>query len=169
MKDIILAISILLGACSTVVPSTLLQMQALDPLSADPADIALQVTLPDGVALLPEAGTLDLRAELPDGSTIGGSFPIVAVGDVLRIAPATYADLRAPQTKINGWKAIDPDSTTGSLSVAIAPCLTGGEIPADTRLSVAIRLEQDGPFLPLIQDAPVARALKGQADTAMTP
>lgn len=76
MKDILLAVSICVGACTSVVPGTWLQLQELDPLSADPADIALQVDLPDGIALLPGSGTLDLRAVRVDGIETSGSFPI---------------------------------------------------------------------------------------------
>ena len=168
MKDIILAASICLGACSTVVPSTLWQMQALDPLTANPADIALRVDLPDSVALLPQAGTLDLRAQRRDGSDIGGSFPFIAVGNVVRVAPASHADLRALQAEIAAWQAADPDGTHGSLSVGIAPCLTGDDMPETDRFSVAIRLAADGPFLPLVTDAPVVDALKAQAGDGVT-
>ncbi|WP_415401146.1 hypothetical protein [Tateyamaria sp. SN3-11] len=168
MKDVILAVSIGLGACSTVVPGTLLEMQAIDPLSADPADIALRVDLPDSVALLPQAGTLDLRAQHRDGSNLAGSFPIVAVGDVVQVAPASHAELRALQARISAWNTADPDGTKGSLSVGIAPCLTGDQMPETDRFSVAIQLKSGGPFLPLITGASVADALKGQAGDGVT-
>jgi len=169
MKDILLTASICLGACSTIVPGTVLQLQRLDPLTADPADIALQVDLPDSVGLLPEAGTLDLRATLRDGSVVGDSFPIEMRGDILRVAPSSHADLRAVQADISTWKAADPDGTSGSLSVDLSPCLKTPDLPEDARVSVAIRVSQDGPFLPLVRQAPLRDAMEGRAITDVTP
>jgi len=164
MKDILLAASIAVGACSTVVPSTVLQLQGVDPLTADPADIALQVVLPEGVALPEAAGTLDLRAELRSGSVLAGQFPIKRVGSVLQVADGAHDNLRALQAEIGTWKAADPDGTAGRLSVDLEPCLASDAVPNDATLSVAIRLEADGPFLPLLKDAPIADALNEQAD-----
>lgn len=167
MKDILLAASICLGACSTVVPGTVLKLQGVDPLTADPADIALRVDLPDSVALLPEAGTLDLRATLRDGSELSGSFPIEQRGDVLRVAQAAQSDLRALQADIRQWKEADPDGTSGSLSVDLEPCVTVDPVPEDATLSVSVRLDKDGPFLPLVRNASVVDALDGQPDVAL--
>ncbi|MEX0310149.1 MAG: hypothetical protein AB3N17_07845 [Tateyamaria sp.] len=163
MKDILLASAILLAACSTVVPSTIMQLQGVDPLTADPADIALHVDLPDSVSLANDAGTLDLRAQLRDGSTLAGQFPIERVGSMLQVAPAAHDNLRALQAEIGTWKAADPDGTSGSLSVDLNPCLTGPTVPEGAMLSVAIRLDADGPFLPLVRDVSIADALGRQA------
>ncbi|WP_299744823.1 hypothetical protein [uncultured Tateyamaria sp.] len=169
MKDFLLALSICLGACTSIVPSTLLQLQGLDPLSADPADIALRVDLPDGVALLPGSGTLNLRAARGDGAETSGSFPVEMAGDVLQVAPAAHADLRALQAEITAWKAADPDGTTGSLSVDFEPCRIGVALPEAGKLSIYIRLAADGPFLPLVKDAPIDDALESVAQDPLKP
>ena len=108
MKDVFLAAAILLGACSSTVPGTVLKLASVDPLTADPADIALQASLPDGVGLLPRAGTLALRAELRDGSEKSGAFPVERVGDVLRVAPASH-DAPGMQRR---WRRWPPPSAT---------------------------------------------------------
>lgn len=160
MKDVLLAATILLGACSTVVPGTVLKLSEVDPLTADPADIALQVEVPDSLGLLPEAGTLALSAQFRDDTVKAGQFPIEQVGDVLQIAPASHAALRALQAEIAVWETADPDGTDGSLGVDLEPCLRAPRVPADATVSVGIRLEADGAFLPLLRDAPLAEALE---------
>lgn len=167
MKDVFLAAAILLGACSSTVPGTVLKLASVDPLTADPADIALQASLPDGVGLLPRAGTLALRAELRDGSEKSGAFPVERVGDVLRVAPASHDALRALQADIAAWEQADPDGTTGSLDVDLEPCRRGADIPDEATLSVAIRLEAEGAFLPLIRDAKVVDLVDSDTIAAM--
>ncbi|MBY5933780.1 hypothetical protein KUV51_12285 [Tateyamaria omphalii] len=172
MKEIVLATLLLvamgLGACSTVVPATLYQMRGLDPLSADPADIALRVDLPEGLGLLPGSGRLQLRATDADGSEMVGSYPITMVGDVLQVEPASHADLRALQAEIRARKAADPEGVTGSLSVDFEPCSDMAALPEDARVSVDIRLAADAAFLPLLRDAPLADALEMAALEELT-
>ncbi|KIC49514.1 hypothetical protein [Tateyamaria sp. ANG-S1] len=172
MKEIALGALLLmamgLGACSTVVPATLYQMRGLDPLSADPADIALRVDLPEGLGLLPGSGSLRLRATDADGAEMVGSYPITMVGDVLQVEPASHADLRALQAEIRARKAADPDGVTGSLSIDFEPCSETADIPDRVVVSVDIRLAADGPFLPLLRDAPLADALEMAALEELT-
>ncbi|APX12883.1 hypothetical protein [Tateyamaria omphalii] len=164
MKEIVLAallvVAMGVGACSTVVPSTLYQMRGLDPLSADPSDIALRVDLPESLGLLPGSGRLELQARRADGSELFGSYPVIMVGDVLQVAPAAHADLRALQAEIRAWRAADPDGVKGSLSVDFDPCGDTADIPDTARVSVDIRLAAGGAFLPLLRDAPLAEALE---------
>ena len=169
MKDVLLALSICLGACTSIVPSTLLHLRGLDPLSADPSDIALQVDLPDGMALLSGSGTLDLQAVRSDGTETSGSFPIEMAGGVLQVAPAAHADLRSLQAEIRGWKAADPDGTKGSLSVDFEPCRLGATLPETGNVSIYIRLATDGPFLPLVKGAPIDKALESVAQDPLKP
>ena len=172
MKEIVLATLLLvamgIGACSTVVPATLYQMRGLDPLTADPADIALRVDLPEGLGLLPGSGTLELRAMDTDGAVWFGRFPITMVGDVLQVAPEVHADLRALQAEIRARKAEDPDSISGSLGVDFEPCSDTADIPETARVSVDIRLAADAAFLPLLRDAPLADALEMAALEELT-
>ncbi|WP_147110098.1 hypothetical protein [Tateyamaria sp. syn59] len=172
MKEIVLSVLLLVamgvGACSTVVPSTLYQMRGLDPLSADPADIALRVDLPEGFGLLPGSGRLELRATDTDGVEFFGSYPITMVGDVLQVAPASHADLRALQAEIGARKEADPDGISGSLGVDFEPCSDLADIPETARVSVDIRLAADAAFLPLLRDAPLVDALEMAALEELT-
>ncbi|WP_189370027.1 hypothetical protein [Tateyamaria omphalii] len=150
-------------------PSTILQMKGLDPLSADPAEIALKVDLPVEVALLPGSGTLDLRAARSDGAEVSGRFPVEMIGDMLQVAPVAHTELRALQAEIRGWKTKDPDGTKGSLSVDFEPCRLGAALPETGNVSIYIRLAADGPFLPLVKDAPIDNALESVAQGPLKP
>ncbi|WP_299685301.1 hypothetical protein [uncultured Tateyamaria sp.] len=162
MREIILACAICLGACDALVPSTLQMLQEFDPLSADPADIALRVELPDTVGILPGSGTLNLRAQHRDGTEVGRSFAVAQVGDVLQVDPSERAELRQVQARIRTWEAADPNGTHGSLGVDLEPCRTGADVPDDATFSIGIRVVADGPFLPLVQKAPLTDLLDKQ-------
>ncbi|MEM7630498.1 MAG: hypothetical protein AAF227_00555 [Pseudomonadota bacterium] len=168
MKQLLLTVSIALGACSSLVPGTILQLNDVDPLTADPAVIALRATLPDSVGVMPGSATLQLSARLRDGSERTGSFVIEQMGDVFQVSPEAHNALRALQADIAACKAADPDGTEGSLGIDLEPCRRGADIPADATLSVAVRLEAGGAFLPLVRDARVVDLLDNDTVDEMT-
>ena len=168
-KQLLLAALIALGACTDLVPSTLLALSNVDPLTADPADIAISLDLPDGVALLPGSGELTLGATNRDGETAQQSFTLQQSGDVLAVATTNHQALRALQSRIREWEETDPSGTNGSLSVSLAPCRTGDSVADGLRASASVRLQQDGPFLPLIKDGPLSALLNEQARDTMEP
>jgi len=156
-KQILLAALVVLGACADFVPDTLRAVEAVDPLTVDPADIALRLSLPDGVAVLPGSARLQMSARQKTGDTLAQEFILQFDQDILAVAPSDQAALRALQAQIRDWKTKDPNGTTGSLSMFFDPCLTNGPLPPDARASVAIRLAADGAFLPLVNDGEVAQ------------
>ena len=159
-KQILLIGLVILGACGDLVPSTLWAVNRLDPLTTDPADIAVQLVLPDSVAVARDSGKLTFSARKVDGETLVSNFALTQVGDVFFVSPDQHADLRALQAKIREWKDVDPNGTRGSLSVTYIPCKTGPTVPAGLRATVRIRLELDGPFLTLIDDGPIDAVLE---------
>ncbi len=164
-KQILLAVLVVLGACADFVPETLRAVEAVDPLTVDPADIALRLSLPDGVAVLPGSARLQMSARQETGDSIAQEFILQFEQDVLAVAPRDHAALRALQAQITAWKAEDPDGTKGSLSMFFDPCLANGPLPPDARASVAIRLAADGTFLPLVTDGDVTQLFaRGQPD-----
>lgn len=162
-KQLLLTALVTLAACGDLVPGTLRAVQNLDPLTADPADIAVRLDLPDDVAIVPGSAMLSFGARKDDGMTTDQSFALDLHADVLSVAPQDHATLRALQAHIGDWKAVDPDGTKGSLSVYLEPCKTTDTVSDSARASVAIRLEQDGPFLPLVSDAPLVALVKDEA------
>jgi hypothetical protein len=126
-----------LTACASVNPAGLARLAALDPLSADPAQITVAARLP--LALKLRTGDLIMvikteGAERTDkiGETFflevadadSGDAGVIApeAGERLqtaRIAPADVARLQAAQSKARAIKAAGKRQGRGSLSVAV--------------------------------------------------
>jgi hypothetical protein len=168
-RQILLAALIALAACGDIVPGTLRAARTLDPLTADPAVIALRLDLPDSLRVVPGSARLKLGARNRAGEVLGQSFVLELRNNVLAVAEGDHAALRQLQKQIGAWKAADPDGTLGTLSLDFRPCRTQDTIPDDARGSVSIRLAQDGPFLPLIQEGPVRALLKEVSPNGMGP
>lgn len=141
-----------LGACSSLVPGTVAQVAQLDPLTADPAAVAIEVQMPEGLAIRPGSARLELSAQRGD-MRAGGAFALAAEGNVWSLAQAEWPAFRAAQARIADWKAEDPAGTLGTLAVRVDPCLTGAPTLGRAAVSVSIRTAEDGAFLPLLRDA----------------
>lgn len=159
-KQFLLAVLICLGACGDLVPGTLWAVSRLDPLTTDPDDIAVRIDLPDSVALVPGSGKLTLGASRADGHSVVQDFALQQSGDVLFVSPDARTPLRALQARIKGWKDADPDGTKGSLSVTFDPCKTTQTLTRDLRASIHVRLQQNGDFLPLVENGPLDKVLQ---------
>lgn len=147
-----------LTACSAVDPAALYALRAVSPLEADPADIALSVSLPEGYVIRPGTVQLALTGESPDGEIAGTRVTLRKSGTaetaIYDVAPADHAALRVAQAEIADLKARDPE-TVGTLALSATLCTRGA--PSDDRAAVSVRLEEDAPFLPLLRGAPVGR------------
>lgn len=169
MKSMIFAASLSLMSCTALVPETLQTVAGIDPLTADPADIALRLTLPTSVGIVPGTATLHLGARNRSGASVGQSFDLDRQGDVFAVAERDHDRLHDLQRQIGVWKSTDPSGTKGSLSLAFTPCRTGEVVPEDARASVGIRVVQNGAFLPLVQDGPVRGLLKEVSSNGFEP
>ncbi|MDX8352836.1 hypothetical protein [Cognatiyoonia sp. IB215182] len=148
---------ILLAGCTSIVPTTAMRLNNLSPTTADPADMAVALTLPEGIDVQPGSAMLTfavIRSDLDQ--TAKGTFRLVREGDVYAIAPSDHATLRALQATAWQWEAENASATQGSLAITLAPCLRGAGPSDDARVNVAIRLAQDGAFLPLVRNAPLS-------------
>lgn len=144
-----------LCACAGLNPVTLIELAALDPLTADPEDFAIMVSLPEGVRLDPTQAALMLEAEGPDGA-VGGRFALEQrEGEAWRIAPDALDPLRQTQAEIATMKATFGDAARGSLSLFAAPCRTIEAPDMQSPLSAQIQIEEAGPFLPLLPPTPI--------------
>ena len=156
-KMMVLAGLVGLSACSGLVGSTAAILGTVDPLTADPAAVAVRVDLPEGIALLEDGARLALAARRDDtGQAFSEVFVLRQDGDgtrTLAVDGTDYARLRQAQATARAWKAEDDDATRGSLSLTLDPCRTVASPAPDARFSAAIRLDRDGPFLPLLRNA----------------
>lgn len=170
-----LAGALSVAACSSLVPATLARMQAMDPLTADPAAIEVALVLPPGLAVAPGSAVLHLGAaregarlaetfalEVKPVAILGLEVPPGATASLFRLTAPDARRMREAQGRIAAWKAENPGGTHGSLSIGLGGCGIGAGPADDARASVLIRPEADSAFLPLIRDASV-RQLIGPA------
>ncbi len=156
---------LLLGACTSLVPTTVQKLSGVTPLNADPAVISVSVDIPDGLGFMPDSAFVVMRAQRKDTDQVSEEQYILeqlASGDthVFQIAPQDYTRMRTQQTLISGWKADANDDVTGSLNVTFGGCSLGKGPNLNDSVSISIRTYADGPYLPLMRDVPIKTVLR---------
>ena len=147
----------LLSGCTSIVPMTAMRLSGLSPTTADPADFAVDLTLPAGVDVSPGAAKMMFSTTRTDtDETAARAFTLQRDGSVFRVDPADHAAFRALQATARQWDAENPDATKGSLTINLAPCRVGAGPAANATVSVAIQMEQGGDFLPLVRNGPLS-------------
>jgi hypothetical protein len=154
---VLMSLGILVAGCSSLVPATVVRLAALSPMNADPGQFEVALDLPDGVGIVPGSAVLSFEArERPDAPPQVGAVVLQRLErmpPVWRIHPSDLEDMRAFQAQALAWEMADPVAASGSLSVYLEPCRSGGGPAPDARLSILLRTEVDGPFRPLVRDA----------------
>ena len=153
-------LALLLSGCTSIVPTTVMRLNALDPLTVDPADLAVAITMPDGLDVIPGSATVTFAVSRSDtGETHDGVLVLKRQNDeqtVFSVAPGDYATMRAFQETARQWEDENDGATEGSIGVGLLPCKRGNGPGDDARVSVAIRMAQDGAFLPLVRNGPIS-------------
>ena len=166
MRNPVFLAPLALIACASVDRAGVAQMRAFSALTADPAGLAARVDLPDGLNIPTDGATLVLAATRTDtGATRSGSFAlerrVTADGrSVYVVPPADIERFRRLQDEIGAWEAADPVATEGTFSVAVAACRVGAGPAPDATVSVDIRTDPDGAFVPLVRRAPLDRVVR---------
>ncbi|NSX53654.1 hypothetical protein [Parasulfitobacter algicola] len=149
----------ILSACTSIVPTTALRLSTISPFEADPAGFALAITMPKGFDIEPKSARLVFIVTRNDTYEARKETFVLdridADQTVFRVAPNDLDALRAIQAVAKQWKA-ESNDTNGSLGVTLTPCKLGAGPAEDARVSVAIRVKKDGPFMPLVRNAPIA-------------
>jgi hypothetical protein len=175
LKEILMRLpilsSLILSACSSVIPTTALRLNAMSPLQADPAGFAVAVTLPDGLGIEQETALLKFIVTRTDtNETVEDVFVLERLtteNEVFRVAPEDLDSLRAAQVVAREWRAENDDATSGSLSIMIGPCQVADGPSTDAVVSVAIQVSTDGPFLPLVSNGPISAIVEPEQIRAM--
>ena len=157
MRLIICFVNLALGACVYVNPVTAIQLASFNPLSADPADIAVQIDLPEGVGIEDGSAGLVIDATHRERGGWSGFYGLEELpGGIWQIEPEAQIRLRRDQAQILAWEAADPDGTSGSLTARFDPCTIGDGPSEDARVSMLMQVDAGG-FLPLLPNAPISQ------------
>jgi hypothetical protein len=166
------AVSVLLmslTACASVNPVGLARLAALDPLSADPGQIAVAARLPLALKLRTGDLIMVIRTDGVDGpDKIDETFLLEVAGAVAgdagvivpepgerlqtaRIAPADIARLQATQSKARAIKAAGKHQGKGSLSVAVkGGCKTAELGEGPLVMNLFMKTEESAGFYPVV-------------------
>ncbi|MCK0096121.1 hypothetical protein MWU60_11115 [Yoonia sp. F2084L] len=148
---------LVLSACTSIVPLTAMRLSTLSPITADPADFAVDLTLPAGIDVSPEGAKLLFTVTRADrDETQEGAFALRREGSVFTVDPDDHAALRVLQATAREWRAENGSETSGSIMINVSPCRLDAGPSADARVSVAIRMEQGGVFMPLVRNGPLS-------------
>ncbi len=165
MRHLILAVAFLSG-CTSVVPTGIARLSAVSPMEADPADIAVALSLPTGIGVTTNSANLNLMASRTDTDQSTAETYVLASmmgsdgSTIYAVAPADYARLRDQQALIRQWKGENSKATSGSLGVTLEPCTTGAGPTPDATVTIKIRTSSDGQFFPILRNAPVTDVLQ---------
>lgn len=171
--------SLALASCTSIVPSTAARLAAMDPLTADPAALELVVVLPPGLAVTPGSAKLELSADrgaehksgsfrLAEGPAAAGvAVPEGGSARGFVIADADVPRMRALQAEIAEWKR--EGAAKGSLGMGLGGCAVDGGPAPDAKGSVLIRVQEGGPFLPLVADGKLSDLLGAEVLAAIQP
>ncbi|MFQ6552335.1 hypothetical protein AAD018_008320 [Aestuariibius insulae] len=165
MRIPLFAIALALSACTSVVRSTVAELETRSPVDTDPAAMTIVADLPPGLGIAEGSPTLRLSALRSDtGAQTEGVFVLARGGapgaETFRVAPADLDRFRRLQAQIKDWKAEAASETKGQLNMGVKGCRIGaGPVPSAS-LSIAMQLEEDGPVLPLIRPTPIKRVLR---------
>ena len=158
-----------LAGCGSIVASTAAKLGLMSPLTADPGQFAVALSLPDGIDIADDGATLTLFATLAStGETRRETFVLLEEGNVYRINPADLERARRVQAEVRAWEENDPRDSSGGLSINIAPCVIGAGPAPDATVSFAIQTRPDGPFETLLRNGPLSE-VANQDDLAQLP
>ena len=155
--------TLLLTACTSVVPATLVRLSALDPLTADPAGFAVALETNDGISVTPGTTVMSFVAtHSPSGES--WREDLVLLEDraddgrlTYRISPEGIRALRELQQAVLPWKETSDGNSSFSLGVTADGCLMPGfDVPEDPRVSIFIQLAADAPMRPLVRNGPLS-------------
>lgn len=157
-----------LMGCGSLVMSTVMALDDLDPMTADPAGFVVALDVPQPLAIVEDSVELAIGVTRGEtGETLGGSFVLVESRDgegrtVYRLPQEGIAGIRSAQQDAATW------ATTGdnelSIGVIIDFCRTvETDVPEDLQFSIFIQLAQDAPMLPLVRNSRVTEVIDVEA------
>ena len=167
LKKTSLALALLAcSACSYLDMSTAAQLNALNPLEADPADFSVYLDVPEAVGIPSGSARLGFEGTRSDtGESLSGEFtlhelPLPDGTRVYRIADADLAPMRTLQANMKKWKEEAGRKASGSISFWLQACLASETLDPDAPINVDLTLQKDGQRMPLITGLPISKFLE---------
>lgn len=159
-------LTLLLCGCAYVSPASLIALARLDPLSSDPALMAVRAELPAGIDMMPGSVRLSVEATHDaDGTQIRESYTLERRGTVWRLSENDAARMRAVQRQVRTWKA--GAGASGSFSAHATPCIRGEGPAPNATFSLLMQTDPDAAFAPVLRNVPLNRIEPGALPPCM--
>lgn len=173
MKWFFYAFTLALTACTYANPVSLARIMTMNPLTANPSDIAVFFDVPDGYGVMPGTAVFSVTGtKNKGGPEEKHDFILVKAPHPklhgFSLSAADQQRLIALQTKFRAWKADPALDAGGSMSVYGTPCKKSEFVTLGGALSIFIRLKAGQDPLPLVRNAPLA-SFAEQEDLDKTP
>lgn len=156
-----------LMGCTSLVMSTVMALDDLDPMTADPAGFSVALDVPAPLAMVEDKVFFEFAAVRGEtGDRQGGRFVLAASRDdagrtVYRLPPEGIDAVRAAQQDAATWAGTGDNEL--SIGVTVDFCRTADvTVPDDIRFSIFIQLAQDAPMLPLVRNSRVTEVIEAQ-------
>lgn len=153
------------ASCSSLNPLTLARMARMDPLTVPPGDVAVRLSLPEGLEV-PASGavmTMTLTRK-SSGTVLSQSFALIRTGNVWKLAPADASRLSAMQAEARSWR---DDDREGRFEMRIAGCRIGDGPAPGAAINADISFDAGQTFAPLMRNLAardvLAMAASGEA------
>lgn len=184
---VLAAAGILLTGCASVTPASMVKLAGMDPLTADPASVAIAAVMPAALKLRSGDVVLQFSLEAPApygpvhetaGLDIveGGATPGVAASPSFehvqqaRIAPRDVERLRAALARADAFRKSGHRDGKGSISVRVTGgCRNGPAGPLPLVTSIYMRRTPTEPFFPLVKDIDLRQAVGVEALAKLPP
>lgn len=158
-----------LAGCTYMPISSMLKLRQFDLMTADARQIQVAVQFPDVMEVREDGAEMIITVEHAElGEKLEERFVLERVSgvsatpgverrpgthlEVFRMAEADMDRLAAMRRRLAAWKAADPDSTKGSLSVGAAGCRRDSLPDGPLIISTYLRLEDADEFFPLTRN-----------------
>jgi len=158
-----LALTFSLMGCSSVVPTTLVQLSNLDPLTADPAGFAIGLETSQGLNIEPGTVLTFQATHSPSGEFIREDLTLIENRTengliIYSIDPDGVTALRDLQAAVVPWKETSDGNSSLTIGVDAQGCREDGfdDLTSEPRVSVFMQLAEGAPMRPLIRNGPMS-------------
>jgi hypothetical protein len=177
-KPVLAAALLSLASCASVNPIGLAKLAAMDPLTADPAQLSVAARLPEALKLRTGDLVLTMKSDGAQGADAIDETFLLDVKDAkageagvimpeagerlqtARVAPADIERLRVTQAKASAMRAARGKKGKGSISVNARGACRTGDLPAGAlNLNIFMASEKGGSWFPVVSDLDVRKAL----------
>ncbi len=155
---------LLLSACGSTPPETLVAMSRFDPLTDDLSGLGARIEHPATIEIRPGDARIALAARRDDGETLSADLALTPHSQALSsgagseqilsefaLTEAALAEIEGFRNQVAAWEAAGHE-VSGSVNVSVKGCGKAGRTDGPLPASVWLRLDPEAGYLLLRRD-----------------